>query len=273
MAKLFSSGLPLTPQGLQLKEYLRTINIDENEFEGLPLTDQRKILLDAGIIGGKTVGMDSDHVKMTFNDISEFYTGSNQTNPNPNEPFDTNLNIGGEQQQMSFDESGTPFFEDAIQEPRQLGGGIPADQPEGFSRSEIFAQKEDVDDNFASLQAQVNESPEERLSRVKAQTMDDAGPSNGDIALGTSLLGLGLGQAQEGATAVSGIESIGGLTTAIGGAFALAGNSKLGAGLAVTGTLLNMIGQRKSAAAERDFKVGFANAMGDALRGARSING
>jgi hypothetical protein len=109
------------------------------------------------------------------------------------------------------------------------------------------------------------------VGEVTAEGADEV--SRGDIALGTSLLGLGLGQAQEGATAVSQAESFGGLTTAIGGVMAMTGNSKFGTGLAVAGTVLNMIGQRRSAAAEQDFRQEFSQAMSSALRGARSISG
>jgi hypothetical protein len=91
--------------------------------------------------------------------------------------------------------------------------------------------------------------------------------------VGLSLLGLGIGQAQEGAGAVSPAEGLGGLTTAFGGVAALLGNSKLGAGLAATGTILNMLGQRRSARVERDFKVEFGQALSSALGSARSISG
>jgi hypothetical protein len=101
----------------------------------------------------------------------------------------------------------------------------------------------------------------------------EAGATKGDLALGTSLLGLGIGQAQEGTGAVSRLESIGGIVTSFSSIAAFTGNSPLAAGLAATGTLLNMIGQRQSAAANRDFKVEFSESLASALKGAKSISG
>jgi hypothetical protein len=86
-----------------------------------------------------------------------------------------------------------------------------------------------------------------------------------DRALGEAFLGLGLGQVQAAKGAPSHFERWGGMITAMGGLLKMTGGSKLGMGIAMLGTLLNMHGQRQSQKRRGELQRGWADSLAGAL--------
>ncbi len=216
----------------------------------------------------------------------------------------------GEKAAQMFRESDvpkTPFAELLYQPPevypppppRQEGESfsltpmdVPPDQKESepewdielakpYSRiTSIPAVKEVLEEKEYSDDRETYSGP---VSALRQKEVEGAGEVEGadakeeltdlERSMGLRSAGLGLAQMQAGADAPAYEETLGGLATAAGGMLQLNGNSKVGMGVSILGTLINMRGQRESARMARDQRAGFANALSSALKVGSSISG